>query len=113
MAWLQKLIDLFYNDDGVIFENIYIFITYGIICVGITLAVNKCLNNHLSRKYQKTRDQIDNLSKENQQLKQEIQALRNVYKKYDEQPRLMMGTNECFPCPSAESISNEINKKHS
>ena len=110
MAWLQKLIDLFYNDDGLILENIYIFITFGIICIGLTLAINKCLNNHLKRKYEKVCDERDGLKEENEALTEEIDALKEIYKKYDEKPRLMMGTNEEFPCPSAKAISDKVNK---
>ena len=111
MAWLQKLIDLFYNDDGLILENIYIFITYGIICIGLTLAINKFLNNHLKRRYEKVCDEKDALKEENEALNKEIKALKEIYKKYDEKPRLMMGTNEDFPCQSAETLSDEMKKR--
>lgn len=113
MSWLQKLIDLIYKDGEFIWDNIYIFVTFGVVLVGLTLAINKVLNNRLNRKYQEARDKIEDLKQENKTLSAENQALREIYNKYDEIPRLMMGTNENFSCPSAEAISNKINRKDS
>lgn len=113
MSWFQKLVELIYKDGEFIWDNIYIFVTFGIVLIGLTLAINKVLNNRLNRKYQKACDKIEELKQENQILSAENQALREIYNKYDEIPRLMMGTNENFSCPTAESISNKINRKDS
>ena len=68
MSWLQKLIDLIYKDGEFIWDNIYIFVTFGVVLVGLTLAINKVLNNRLNRKYQEARDKIEELMQENKTL---------------------------------------------
>lgn len=108
MSWLSKLVDLFFNYKELILENIYLFIIYGLTCIGLTLGINKWLNTKTEKK---NRDKIAELKETIEALETENESLRKLFNKYGIEPRLMAGTNNEPSAPSAKLIADSLNKK--
>lgn len=108
MSWLSKLIDLFYDYKELIVGNSYLFVVYGLICVGLTLGINKWLN---TRTEKQNRDKIAELKETIEALEMENESLRKRFNKYGVEPRLMAGTDNEPSAPSAKLIADSINKK--
>lgn len=108
MSWLSKLVDLFFNYKELIWENIYLFLVYGIACIGMTLGINKWLNNRAEKK---NCDTIAELKEKVAALETENKSLRKLFKNYGIEPRLMAGTDNAPSAPSAKLIADSLNKK--
>lgn len=108
MSWLSKLIDLFYDYKELIVGHIYLFIVYGLICIGLALGINKWLN---IRTEKKNRDKIAELNETIDALEAENESLRKLFNKHSVEPRLMAGTDNEPSAPSAKLIADSVNKK--
>lgn len=108
MSWLSKLVELLYNYKELILENVYLFIVYGLTCIGLTLGINKWLN---TRTEKKNRDKIVELKKTIEILEAENESLRKLFNKYGVEPRLMAGTDDKPSAPSAKLIADSLKKK--
>lgn len=96
---MKDIIEFFYNNDQLIYDNIYLFLIWTIICITTTIAIIK--------KYydKKNKDLID----EYKSLKEENELLKSQYRDSDEEIRLLMGrrTGEGL---SAKRVSNKFKK---
>lgn len=104
MTWLKQIIEFFYKNNQVMWDNVYIFVTWTILCIGLMLAINVWGNRRLKRKY-------EDIKSEKEQLQSEYNELKKKYSQMDEHSRLLMGTGE-FPKTSAKAVSKQIKKKY-
>jgi len=96
MSVLQDFIDFFYSNGKIMLENIYVFLSWGFLCVIGTYAI--------------VSSKIKHLKKEISKYKTEYEVLKNKYSQLDDVNRLLMGAEE-FPMTSATVVSKKINRK--
>ena len=108
MTWVQKIFDFFIDYGDVVKQNLFVFITYGIICIGLFLGINTWLN---TRNEKKNHDKIEELSNKIIALEEENKSLKEQFNQYGIAPRIMSGTGNQFPAPTATLIAKSIKKK--
>ena len=96
MSIFQDFIDFFYSNGQIMVDNIYVFISWGFLCIIGTYAI--------------VSSKIKHLKQEIAQYKTEYEVLKNKYSQLDDGNRLLMGADE-FPMTSATVVSNKFNIK--
>ena len=97
---IEKLWEMVIEQKEIIFDNYVLFITYGLLCVAITVVVtsyfNKYFNKYENMKYQKVCQELKEIKDDNVNLKKENESLKKIYSDYDILPRLRGGVNEMY-----------------
>ncbi len=96
MSMLKDFLEFFYNNHQIMWDNIVVFIIWGILCSGVAYAITSVRNTKLKAK--------------NRVLKDEIVALKEKYSQLDEEHRLLMGRGD-FSQPSAKAVSESVKHK--
>lgn len=96
MSMIQDFLEFFSNNHQIMWDNIVVFVTWGLLCSGVSYAITSGRNRRL-----KTRNRV---------LKDELVALKKKYSQLDEDARLLMG-REDFSQPSAKAVSERFKHK--
>ncbi len=98
---IKNFVDLLRENSEIIFNNIGLFVIWGVLCASITHSINLYLNKEIKKKFKE-------LKKENKQLRNEYKLLR---KRFSNSEMMASVKNGDFPGTSAESISKKFCKK--
>ncbi|MCM1262894.1 MAG: hypothetical protein NC313_09245 [Butyrivibrio sp.] len=93
---IKDFLEFFYNNHQIMWDNIVVFIIWGLLCSGITGAITSVHNTRLRRT--------------NDVLKDELAALKEKYSQLDENERLLMGLENSLQ-PSAKAVSKRFKHK--
>lgn len=96
MSIIKDFLEFFYNNHQIMWNNIVVFIVWGLLCAGASYAITSARNTKLRRK--------------NQVLQDELTSLKGKYSQLDEDNRLLMGRGD-FPQPSAKAVSKRFRHK--
>lgn len=93
---IKDFLEFFYNNHQIMWDNIVVFIIWGLLCSGVTGAIASVHNTRLRRT--------------NNVLKDELAALKEKYSQLDENERLLMGLENSLQ-PSAKAVSKRFQHK--
>lgn len=113
MAWLEKLINFLKENWELIKENYYTFIIFAIICISLTLLVNKLISSAKDKKIEELNDEVKRLQEEVESWQKQYDNLQDKFKNAGIGQRLLSGADTNTRSPLSENMSKHINEKYS
>ena len=103
MAWLDKLINIIGANWEIVHNNIVLFLSYGVICVALSMLINNFLNKRKD-------EQIKSLKKQVSQLEAKYERL-NEHFVIGQTAEMTIGAQVTTNSDSAKAVSEHIKNK--
>ncbi len=103
MAWLDKLINIIGENWEIVRNNIVLFLSYGVICVALTMVINKLLNKRKDEQIKRLEEQISQLEDKYESLKERFVIGQTA--------EMMIGAQASTNSDSAKAVSEHIKNK--
>lgn len=111
MTWFEKIINFIQDNWDLLSKNPFPFILLVIICIGLSLGLNKLINSDKDKKIKKLTEKNNELQEKLKELKDQNSVLKQKFSESDI-VQLISGIDNNTQSSFAENVSKHIAEKY-